>query len=111
MVTRTKKIFVGGLSATTTLEDVKNYFEQFGRVSWFIELGFFISFVVVITIKKAFLLPNSVVTTTSTSLLPNEGEIIAFPFQIEDAMLMFDKQTNRHRYHHSFSLYCHLSPH
>jgi len=47
MVTRTKKIFVGGLSAPTTLEDVKNYFEQFGRV--------------------------------------------------EDAMLMFDKQTNRHR--------------
>lgn len=33
MVTRTKKIFVGGLSAPTTLEDVKNYFEQFGRVS------------------------------------------------------------------------------
>ena len=32
MVTRTKKIFVGGLSAPTTLEDVKNYFEQFGRV-------------------------------------------------------------------------------
>ncbi|XP_076619923.1 RNA-binding protein 6 isoform X4 [Colletes latitarsis] len=47
MVTRTKKIFVGGLSAPTTLEDVKNYFEQFGP--------------------------------------------------IEDAMLMFDKQTNRHR--------------
>ena len=34
MVTRTKKIFVGGLSAPTTLEDVKNYFEQFGQVSW-----------------------------------------------------------------------------
>lgn len=33
MVTRTKKIFVGGLSAPTTLEDVKNYFEQFGQVS------------------------------------------------------------------------------
>ncbi|XP_056635666.1 RNA-binding protein Musashi homolog Rbp6 isoform X2 [Diorhabda sublineata] len=47
MVTRTKKIFVGGLSAPTTLEDVKTYFEQFGP--------------------------------------------------IEDAMLMFDKQTNRHR--------------
>merc|ERR1712004_331719 len=47
MVTRTKKIFVGGLSAPSTLEDVKNYFEQFGR--------------------------------------------------IEDAMLMFDKQTDRHR--------------
>lgn len=47
MVTRTKKIFVGGLSAPSSLDDVKNYFEQFGR--------------------------------------------------IEDAMLMFDKQTNRHR--------------
>lgn len=47
MVTRTKKIFVGGLSAPTTLDDVKSYFEQFGP--------------------------------------------------IEDAMLMFDKQTNRHR--------------
>ncbi|XP_023349099.1 RNA-binding protein Musashi homolog Rbp6 [Eurytemora carolleeae] len=47
MVTRTKKIFVGGLSAPTTLEDVRSYFDQFGK--------------------------------------------------IEDAMLMFDKQTNRHR--------------
>uniref|UniRef100_A0A671KYG9 RNA-binding protein Musashi homolog 2-like n=1 Tax=Sinocyclocheilus anshuiensis TaxID=1608454 RepID=A0A671KYG9_9TELE len=47
MVTRTKKIFVGGLSASTVVEDVKQYFEQFGKV--------------------------------------------------EDAMLMFDKTTNRHR--------------
>lgn len=38
MVTRTKKIFVGGLSAPTTLEDVKNYFEQFGPVSSQIDL-------------------------------------------------------------------------
>lgn len=36
MVTRTKKIFVGGLSAPTTLEDVKNYFEQFGPVSTYL---------------------------------------------------------------------------
>lgn len=33
MVTRTKKIFVGGLSANTVVEDVKQYFEQFGKVS------------------------------------------------------------------------------
>ena len=32
MVTRTKKVFVGGLSAPTTIEDVKNYFQQFVRV-------------------------------------------------------------------------------
>lgn len=32
MVTKTKKIFIGGLSASTTIEDVKAYFEQFGKV-------------------------------------------------------------------------------
>lgn len=47
MVTRTKKMFVGGLSASTNIEDVKAYFEQYGK--------------------------------------------------IEDAMLMFDKITQRHR--------------
>jgi RNA recognition motif-containing protein len=29
---RTKKIFVGGLSATTSLEDIKAYFQQFSTV-------------------------------------------------------------------------------
>ncbi|KFO35001.1 RNA-binding protein Musashi like protein 2 [Fukomys damarensis] len=33
MVTRTKKIFVGGLSANTVVEDVKQYFEQFGKAA------------------------------------------------------------------------------
>ena len=33
MVTKTKKIFVGGLSAQTTVEDVKKYFSSFGKVS------------------------------------------------------------------------------
>jgi RNA-binding protein Musashi len=32
MVTRTKKIFLGGLCANTVVEDVKQYFEQFGKV-------------------------------------------------------------------------------
>lgn len=40
MVTRTKKIFVGGLSAPTTLEDVKSYFEQFGPVSTRVQVFF-----------------------------------------------------------------------
>ena len=34
MITKTKKIFCGGLSASTTVEDVKAYFEQFGKVIW-----------------------------------------------------------------------------
>ncbi|XP_053728296.1 RNA-binding protein Musashi homolog 2-like isoform X1 [Synchiropus splendidus] len=47
VVTRTKKVFVGGLSASTDVDDVRLYFEQFGKV--------------------------------------------------EDAMLLFDKSTHRHR--------------
>ncbi len=47
MVTKTRKIFVGGLSAETSSEDVKAYFGQYGKV--------------------------------------------------DDAMLMFDKSTKRHR--------------
>lgn len=47
MVTRTKKIFVGGLSAPTTLEDVKNYFEQFGPVSVFNSINMLILYYLV----------------------------------------------------------------
>ncbi|ESO01621.1 hypothetical protein HELRODRAFT_145708, partial [Helobdella robusta] len=31
MVTRTKKMFIGGLSASTTIEDIKSYFQQYGK--------------------------------------------------------------------------------
>lgn len=33
MVTRTKKIFVGGVSASTTEEDLTNFFKQYGEAS------------------------------------------------------------------------------
>lgn len=39
LVTRTKKIFVGGLSVNTTIEDVKQYFDQFGKVSEVLLIG------------------------------------------------------------------------
>ena len=74
MVTRTKKIFVGGLSAATTLEEVKAYFQRFGEVS---SLTF-----------------SSVFLHSQLSLGTNQLPL----FQIEDAMLMHDKQTNRHRW-------------
>jgi RNA recognition motif-containing protein len=34
MITKTKKIFIGGLSATSTVDDMKAYFEQFGKVPY-----------------------------------------------------------------------------
>jgi len=59
MVTRTKKIFVGGLSASTVQADLASYFSTFGKV--------------------------------------------------EEAMLMFDRQTNRHRGFGEFNLFEQLS--
>ena len=38
MVTKTKKIFVGGLSAQTTVEDVKKYFSSYGPVRYYIHM-------------------------------------------------------------------------
>ncbi|KAI0984160.1 hypothetical protein GJ496_006022 [Pomphorhynchus laevis] len=32
LVTKTKKVFVGGLSSTTTTDDLRNYFSRFGKV-------------------------------------------------------------------------------
>jgi len=43
MVTRTKKLFVGGLSASTTIEDVRSYFEQFGKVYTLPSLAYLIT--------------------------------------------------------------------
>ena len=32
MITKTKKIFVGGLSANTKKEDIVDFFQKFGKV-------------------------------------------------------------------------------
>ncbi|KAJ3602098.1 hypothetical protein NHX12_029857 [Muraenolepis orangiensis] len=76
LVTRTKKVFVGGLSVNTTIEDVKQYFDQFGKIA------------------------------SGPECIPaGPGGWSVFVIgakglehkQVDDAMLMFDKTTNRHR--------------
>ncbi|XP_008567593.1 PREDICTED: RNA-binding protein Musashi homolog 1 [Galeopterus variegatus] len=87
MVTRTKKIFVGGLSVNTTVEDVKQYFEQFGKVD------------------DAMLMFDKTTEGLWEPLFLGCGKVpwclVGPPwqalFQVDDAMLMFDKTTNRHR--------------
>ena len=64
---RTKKIFVGGLSATTSLEDIKAYFEQFSKVHR--------------------------MEYETQSLFP----LLTFLEQVKESMLAYDKVTNRHR--------------
>ena len=64
---RTKKIFVGGLSATTSLEDIKAYFEQFSKVHR-------------MEYETQFLFPLQI-----------------FLEQVKESMLAYDKVTNRHR--------------
>ena len=86
MVTRTKKIFVGGLSAPSTIDDVKGYFEQFGRVSSFAQFRY--PPALVCGGRKAECNSHRNGMLTMILLCVN---------QVEDAMLMFDKQTNRHR--------------
>ncbi|CAB4059765.1 MSI [Lepeophtheirus salmonis] len=119
MVTRTKKIFVGGLSAPSTLEDVKNYFEQFGRdfedelMEDDSEMDNYLFWIGsrsrpkgqnIFLRKSTFsglrfcCSPFTLLTVYSPSLGPDStSEVDDFCPSIEDAMLMFDKQTNRHR--------------
>ncbi|KAK7811829.1 hypothetical protein U0070_016901, partial [Myodes glareolus] len=87
MVTRTKKIFVGGLSVSTTVEDVKQYFEQFGK-DLLCDLGM--------------LSPGDKARRRQEGCrfgepLVSVGLTQQAVFQVDDAMLMFDKTTNRHR--------------
>ena len=77
MVTRTKKIFVGGLSTTTTLEEVRAYFSKFGEV-------------------KNNSIFNYNTQNSCLDLFNLSTNIFQFS-QIEDSLLMLDKHTNRHR--------------
>lgn len=92
MVTRTKKIFVGGLSAPTTIEDVRTYFEQFGPVSYMLRFS--------VQLLKLLRTLNFIITRLWRCQFREKTNFLLLLytfFQIEDAMLMFDKQTNRHR--------------
>ncbi|KAM5311421.1 RNA-binding protein Musashi homolog 1 isoform 2-T3 [Glossophaga mutica] len=95
MVTRTKKIFVGGLSVNTTVEDVKQYFEQFGKWRLLPDLiqGLLCDLGRVTSPLRAHF------PMCKMRILPCRecGGDDEAKCQVDDAMLMFDKTTNRHR--------------
>ncbi|KAK5910040.1 hypothetical protein CesoFtcFv8_003914 [Champsocephalus esox] len=127
LVTRTKKIFVGGLSVNTTIEDVKQYFDQFWEGK--LPLGVHTRTLTLCYYDKLFsgLYPDSVcslfhhIFTCRYSSRYQLSPLIESPpahtgftfplvtgslffffcafslFAVDDAMLMFDKTTNRHR--------------
>ncbi|XP_069789098.1 RNA-binding protein Musashi homolog 1-like isoform X2 [Narcine bancroftii] len=94
MVTRTKKIFVGGLSVNTTVEDVKQYFDQFGKHQDSLIYGLFSGRHRESDIQNCWKTINSVKGTLGLpEILSARGDV----GEVDDAMLMFDKTTNRHR--------------
>ncbi|XP_073696232.1 RNA-binding protein Musashi homolog 1 [Garra rufa] len=78
LVTRTKKIFVGGLSVNTTIEDVKQYFDQFGKVC---EIHFHEINNKMVECKKA--QPKEVMSPTGTA----RGRSRVMPYGMDAFML------------------------